>query len=118
MGELQQPSGIAVEVADSVITHQRRYRVETSRDTVVDLLALDADNPRSILFQLNEIKQEVEQLPQAFVNGQMSPFYREAMRLQSQLAVMTPDAMNANVYRQMEQDLEHLSDLLAETYLG
>ncbi|MCA0255311.1 MAG: circularly permuted type 2 ATP-grasp protein [Proteobacteria bacterium] len=107
-----------LEIGDSVMTHRRRYNVATARLTVTDLLALDPLNPRSILFQLNEIRQEVEQLPQAFVNGQMSPFYREAMRLQSQLAVMTPDAMNANVYRQMEQDLEHLSDLLAETYLG
>lgn len=107
-----------LEIGDSVMTHRRRYNVNTAGLTVTDLLALDPLNPRSILFQLNEIRTEVEQLPNAFVNGQMSPFYREAMRLHSGLAVMTPENMNGAIYRQLETDMEHLSDVLARTYLG
>ncbi|NRP69744.1 hypothetical protein ILFOPFJJ_00617 [Ensifer psoraleae] len=107
-----------LEIGDSVMTHRRRYNVNTAALTVTDLLALDPLNPRSILYQLNEIKTEVELLPNAFVNGQMSPFYRETMRLHSGLAVMTPEAMTATVYKQLERDLERLSDLLAQTYLG
>jgi uncharacterized alpha-E superfamily protein len=107
-----------LEIGDSVMTHRRRYNVNTARLTVTDLLALDPLNPRSILFQMNEIHREVEQLPNALVNGQMSPFYREAMRLHSGLAVMTPETMSVDVYRRLERELEHLSDLLAHTYLG
>ncbi|MDL2399309.1 circularly permuted type 2 ATP-grasp protein [Rhizobium mayense] len=107
-----------LEIGDSVMTHRRRYNVNTARLTVTDLLALDPLNPRSILFQMNEIHREVEQLPNALVNGQMSPFYREAMRLHSGLAVMTPETMNGEVYKQLERELERLSDLLAQTYLG
>ena len=107
-----------LEIGDSVMTHRRRYNVNTARLTVTDLLALDPLNPRSILFQMNEIHREVEQLPNAFINGQMSPFYREAMRLHSGLAVMTPETMNGDVYHRLERELEHLSDLLAQTYLG
>lgn len=107
-----------LEIGDSVMTHRRRYNVNTAGLTVTDLLALDPLNPRSILFQLNEIRTEVEQLPNAFVNGQMSPFYRETMRLHSGLAVMTPENMNGAIYRQLETDMEHLSDVLARTYLG
>ncbi len=107
-----------LEIGDSVMTHRRRYNVNTARLTVTDLLALDPLNPRSILFQMNEIHREVEQLPNAFVNGQMSPFYRETMRLHSGLAVMTPEAMTSEVYKKMERELEQLSDLLAQTYLG
>jgi uncharacterized circularly permuted ATP-grasp superfamily protein/uncharacterized alpha-E superfamily protein len=107
-----------LEIADSVMTHRRRYSVNTARLTVADLLALDPMNPRSILFQLNEIRTEVERLPNAFVNGQMSPFYRETMRLQSSLAVMTPDMMNEEVYRRLERELKYLSDLLGQTYFG
>ena len=33
-------------------------------------------------------------------------------------AVMTPEAMNEEVYHRLEQELERLSDLLAQTYLG
>ncbi|MQW87519.1 circularly permuted type 2 ATP-grasp protein [Sinorhizobium saheli] len=107
-----------LEIGDSVMTHRRRYNVNTAALTVTDLLALDPLNPRSVLYQLNEIKTEVELLPNAFVNGQMSPFYRETMRLHSGLAVMTPEALNATVYKRLEQDLERLSDLLGQTYLG
>lgn len=107
-----------LEIGDNVMTHRRRYNVNTARLTVTDLLALDPLNPRSILFQLNEIRTEVEQLPNAFVNGQMSPFYREAMRLHSGLAVMTPEAMSVDVYKKLETEMEKLSDLLSQTYLG
>ena len=107
-----------LEIGDSVMTHRRRYNVNTAALTVTDLLALDPLNPRSILYQLNEIKTEVEQLPNAFSNGQMSPFYREAMKLHAGLAVMTPEAMNAEVYNHLEQELGRFSDILAQTYLG
>ncbi|KQV35061.1 MULTISPECIES: circularly permuted type 2 ATP-grasp protein [unclassified Rhizobium] len=107
-----------LEIGDSVMTHRRRYNVNTEALTVTDLLALDPLNPRSVLYQLNEIKTEVEQLPNAFGNGQMSSFYREAMRLHAGLAVMTPEAMNTDVYRRLEQELERFSDILAQTYLG
>ncbi|MFC3164005.1 circularly permuted type 2 ATP-grasp protein [Ciceribacter thiooxidans] len=109
---------MALEIGDNVMTHRRRYNVSTTRLTVTDLLALDPLNPRSILFQLNEIRAEVEQLPGARVNGQMSPLLREATRLQSSLSVMTADMMDSNVYRDLERDLERLSDMLARTYLG
>ncbi len=45
-----------LEIGDNVMTHRRRYNVNTARLTVTDLLALDPLNPRSILFQLNEIE--------------------------------------------------------------
>jgi uncharacterized circularly permuted ATP-grasp superfamily protein/uncharacterized alpha-E superfamily protein len=107
-----------LEIGDSVMTHRRRYNVNTARLTVADLLGLDPLNPRSILYQLNEIRTEVEQLPNAFVNGQMSPFYREAMRLHSGLAVMTPEAMDDDVYQKLEQEMEKLSDILGQTYFS
>ncbi|QRM57030.1 circularly permuted type 2 ATP-grasp protein [Sinorhizobium sp. BG8] len=107
-----------LEIGDSVMTHRRRYNVATARLTVTDLLALDPLNPRSVLYQLNEIKNEVEQLPNAFSNGQMSPFYREAMRLHAGLAVMTPEGMSGPIYKRFEQELEKLSDVLGQTYLS
>lgn len=107
-----------LEIGDSVMTHRRRYNVATAHLTVTDLLALDPLNPRSVLYQLNEIKSEVEQLPNASVNGQMSAFFRETVRLHAGLAVMTPETMTEEVYRQLEADLERLSDLLAQAYLS
>ncbi|MGN7294021.1 circularly permuted type 2 ATP-grasp protein [Rhizobium sp. SAFR-030] len=107
-----------LEIGDSVMTHRRRYNVNTARLTVTDLLALDPLNPRSILFQLNEIRTEVEQLPHPYGTGQMSELDREAMRLHSGLAVMTTEAMTADVYDKLEDEMERLSDLIARTYFG
>ncbi|WP_425468687.1 circularly permuted type 2 ATP-grasp protein [Rhizobium straminoryzae] len=107
-----------LEIGDSVMTHRRRYNVNTARLTVTDLLALDPLNPRSVLFQLNEIRTEVEQLPHPYGTGQMSALDREAMRLHSGLAVMTPEAMNEEIYRKLETEMEKLSDLIGQTYFG
>jgi uncharacterized circularly permuted ATP-grasp superfamily protein/uncharacterized alpha-E superfamily protein len=107
-----------IEIGDSVMTHRRRYNVATARLTVTDLLALDQLNPRSIFYQLNEIKTEVELLPNATVNGQYSPFYREVLRIYNTLSLMTPEAMTPEVYSQLESDMENLSDLLAKTYIS
>jgi uncharacterized alpha-E superfamily protein len=107
-----------IEIGDSVMTHRRRYNVATTRLTVTDLLALDPLNPRSILYQLNEIKTEAEQLPNAIVQGQMSPFYREALRLYSTLALLTPEGMDVDIYDRLETETERFSDLLARTYIG
>ena len=107
-----------IEIGDSVMTHRRRYNVATARLTVTDLLALDQLNPRSIFYQLNEIKTEVELLPNATVNGQYSPFYREVLRIYNTLSLMTPEAMTEDVYSQLESDMENLSDLLAKTYIS
>jgi len=107
-----------IEIGDSVMTHRRRYNVATARLTVTDLLALDQLNPRSIFYQMNEIKTEVELLPNATVNGQYSPFYREVLKIYNQLSLMTPEAMTSEVYAQLEDDLENLSSLLAKTYIS
>ena len=50
---------LAVEIGDSVMSHRRRYAVTTTRETVVDLLALDTLNPRSVLYHLTEIRDHV-----------------------------------------------------------
>jgi uncharacterized alpha-E superfamily protein len=48
----------------------------------------------------------------------MSSFYREAMRLHSNLALMTPEGMTGDIYTQLEAEMERLSDLLSRTYIG
>ena len=107
-----------LEIGDNVMTHRRRYNVNTTSLTVTDLLALDPVNPRSILFQLNELRVEIEQLPNAYFDGQMSAVFREIMRLHSGLAVMTAEDMTKDIYLKLERDMEHLSETLARTYLA
>lgn len=108
---------LAVEVADSVITHRRRYAVETSRDTVVDLLALDADNPRSILFQLRLMREQAAALPGAVENGRLAPLSRAIVPLESLLSVTDPGALTSRKLLRLRGALGGISDLITQAYL-
>ncbi|MBL4916603.1 circularly permuted type 2 ATP-grasp protein [Szabonella alba] len=108
---------IAVEVADSVITHQRRYRVETGRDTVVDLLALDADNPRAILFQIRRLRALAEDLPGADDHGRPGPLLTALLPLEAELRVALPDDLTAERLTAIRAGLQNLSEILTASCL-
>ena len=108
---------LAVEVGDSVMSHRRRYSVSTTRETVVDLLALDTLNPRSVLYHLTEVREHIAFLPDAEVNGQMSRLSRAALQAQTGLAVATPDSVDSAVLRDLIDEIARLSNLISETYL-
>ncbi len=49
--------------AESIITYRRRYRSHAQLETVLDLLLLDPDNPRSLSFQLGRLLDDLQALP-------------------------------------------------------
>lgn len=108
---------LAVEVADSVLTHRRRYLAETSRDTVVDLLALDADNPRSILFQLKLLHDQAAALPQALDNGRPAALLRALVPLVAEMSVAAPDQIDSSRLGALRSALSRASDLVGAAYL-
>lgn len=107
---------LAVEIGDSVMTHRRRYAVSTTRETVVDLLALDAMNPRSILFQLDELRSHVSFLPGADPHSPPSELVRAVLRLHTAVAVETPTELDSMSLEAIRAQAEAISDLLSQTY--
>ncbi len=63
--EAENPSLLeaVLDVADSSITFRSRYNILTHVPGVFDLLLLDNKNPRSILFQINQLIKHFEHLP-------------------------------------------------------
>lgn len=109
---------LAVEVGDSVMTHRRRYAVSTNRETVVDLLALDAMNPRAVLYHLSEVQKHVGVLPGAEEeSGQMSPLSRAVLRVHAGLAVQEPDSLDTAALAALADEIAGLSELISDTYL-
>jgi len=51
--------------AESILTYRRRYRGHTRVGTVLELLLLDAGNPRSLAFQLQSLGADLRALPDA-----------------------------------------------------
>jgi uncharacterized circularly permuted ATP-grasp superfamily protein/uncharacterized alpha-E superfamily protein len=116
----QAPEGaldMVVEVGDSVLTHRRLFAVATSRSTVLDLLGCDPDNPRSVLYQLAELKEHIAVLPGATEQGQMSALSRAIMKLHADVAVKTPESLDTDTLLGIGAELTRVSDVLTTTYL-
>jgi uncharacterized alpha-E superfamily protein len=52
-----------LEVVDSSITFRSRYNLVATLPAVFDLVLLDDKNPRSVLFQVNQLAKHFEKLP-------------------------------------------------------
>jgi uncharacterized circularly permuted ATP-grasp superfamily protein/uncharacterized alpha-E superfamily protein len=108
---------LAVELCDSVMTHRRRYVVATTRETVIDLLALDGQNPRSVRFQVDAIREHSEALPGVEEDGDLSEFARAGERLHARLMLATVTDLTGDALHALRSDLGHLSELLTAAYL-
>jgi uncharacterized circularly permuted ATP-grasp superfamily protein/uncharacterized alpha-E superfamily protein len=108
---------IALGVADGAMSHRRRYALEPTRDTVVDLLAHDAGNPRSLLFQLRELQGFAEGLPGANASARPSALVRELLPLRTQLEVEQPSDVSTEALSAFRAALSRMSDRLAEAHL-
>src|SRR5262249_4721203 len=54
-----------LEIADSVMTYRRRYFAEARLVEVLELLLRDETNPRSLAFQVNQLRDHAAALPRA-----------------------------------------------------
>lgn len=120
LAENTAPTGgfdLCIELGDSVLTHRRRFTSAASRETVIDLLALDPMNPRSIRHQMDMMAEQVQFLPGASIYGQLSPLGRAMARAQADIVTATPEAMTAGALVGLQGQMNALSDLLTEAYL-
>lgn len=109
---------LAIEIGDSTITHRNLYAVSTNRKTVLDLLALDARNPRSVLRHLTEIRDHATQLSEALAQGRMSDLSRGVLRAYADLAERTPETLDTATLLKIEGEIAALSDVLSDVYLN
>jgi uncharacterized circularly permuted ATP-grasp superfamily protein/uncharacterized alpha-E superfamily protein len=70
----------ALVAAESIITHRRRYPGRSGVDTALELLLLDADNPRSLAFQLERLHEDLRRIGGVDLD---EPLQRAAGRLAS-----------------------------------
>jgi uncharacterized circularly permuted ATP-grasp superfamily protein/uncharacterized alpha-E superfamily protein len=116
----QAPSGsldLAIEIGDSTMTHRQRYAVMASRESVVDLLALDGQNPRAILFHLTEIKDQADRLTGGARQGHLTEFARRVLAVQTRTALFNPETLDAAALRSLRGDILGLSGALSDACL-
>jgi uncharacterized alpha-E superfamily protein len=109
---------IMLEIGDSVMTHRRQYTVQSGRRTVVDLLALDPLNPRSVLFQLERLKEEIGLLPGVGSGGTLSPAGKEILRLHTSLAIREAPDLDPKALNALCNEIAALYTILAKAYFA
>jgi len=109
---------VVLEFGDSMITHQRRYRIDPTRETVLDLLALDRQNPRALLYQVQAMRQIAEDLPHAEIHGQVSDVLRLLLPLETDLTVARPTDLDAAKLQGVRATLEAVSSALSTGYFA
>ncbi len=105
-----------LEIGDSVMTHRRRYSVAAGSQSAIDLLVLDPLNPRSVLFQLTELRAQIAKLPGGIEDGQLSQAGKAALRLHTDLRIVEPADMTPERLDRLAADIGILSSLVAAAY--
>jgi uncharacterized circularly permuted ATP-grasp superfamily protein/uncharacterized alpha-E superfamily protein len=105
-----------LEIGDSVMTHRRRYAVSAGSNSYVDLLVLDPLNPRSVLFQIAELREQIERLPGGIEDGHLSVASKAALELHTELRIAEPEHMTTEKLARLATGIGHLADLIAASY--
>ncbi|THH34864.1 hypothetical protein E4Z66_18070 [Aliishimia ponticola] len=107
---------IAIELGDNAMTHRRRFRGSPSPQSVRDLLICDPFNPRSALFQLDQILELARFLPKG-TDGRPSELERIILPLQAKFAVADAEYLTADDLGALRMELSRASDVLWSIYL-
>ncbi len=105
-----------LEIGDSVMTHRRRYAVSSGASSYVDLLVLDPLNPRSVRFQIAELREQIERLPGGIEEGHLSAAARHALQLHTDLRVIEPEDMTTAHLIRLGVEIGNLAGLIDDAY--
>ncbi len=102
--------------AESVITYRRRYRSHAQLETLLDLLVIDGDNPRSLAYQLDQLTDDVRLMPKLDAGPRLSEPERlvleasTALRLADTAALARPH--DDGTRPELDDFLAHILELL------
>lgn len=115
-------------VTDSLITYRSRYLADFQPPVVIDLLLTDTTNPRSVIYQLQQVSEHLEAMPAEATRATLSPERRLAMsmansvRLTDIFEVCELDSDNGRpqlrrLLARLDERLPKLSDTISSRFL-
>ena len=118
-----------LEVVDNSLTYRSRYNLLPHIAAVYDLVLLDDTNPRSLLFQLNQLVKHFERLPRERESALPSPGQRILLECVTRLRLLDPRPLAACTTNWQRSDagqviqfiadaLPRLSDAIAVSYFS
>jgi uncharacterized circularly permuted ATP-grasp superfamily protein/uncharacterized alpha-E superfamily protein len=106
---------VLLELADSQITYRLRYVMVAAAAPVIDLVALDPNNPRSIVHQLARIETHLAAMPKRD-EGRLTPPEQIAIALATRMRTAEVAAIDDAALDDAQSTLMKLSDVVASTY--
>ena len=118
-----------LEVADSSLTYRSRYTLLPNIAAVYDLALLDDTNPRSLLFQFNQLVKHFERLPRERESALPSPGHRVLLDCLARVRLLDPRSLAGRksnwhqsetgaVIDRILRQLPKLSDAIAVSYFA
>jgi uncharacterized alpha-E superfamily protein len=109
---------LALEIGDSVVSHRARFQISADAGSVVDLLALDGNNPRSVHYHISRTKDHIENLPLQGAGQLMTLVARQILVLETRLATCEAPNVTSDYLIQVKHDIWTISDTLNEYHLA
>ncbi len=107
---------VLLDLCDCQITYRSRYLTGPVRDAVCDLVLLDPDNPRSLIFQLQTIVTHIDALPPLGEDNLPERSLLDARAILALLQNLTVDAVGDDELKTIETRLLALSDVISARY--
>jgi uncharacterized circularly permuted ATP-grasp superfamily protein/uncharacterized alpha-E superfamily protein len=108
---------LLLELADSQISYRQRYVMIAALAPVIDLVMLDPNNPRSVIFQLDRIETHLGALPRKNSTGRLSPVQQIAASIATGLRTADAAKITDAMVLDIENSLMNLSDAISAAYL-
>ena len=108
--------GLLLDLFDSQITYRSRYLVGAMRAPVIDLILLDARNPRGLTYQVERIAEHIASLPQLTEDGIPEAPYRQFSAMLANLHGMECGTVDDFQLQDIETRLLALSDAISQRY--
>jgi uncharacterized circularly permuted ATP-grasp superfamily protein/uncharacterized alpha-E superfamily protein len=108
---------VLLELADSQITYRQRYLMIAALAPVIDLVVLDPNNPRSVVYQVERIETHLDALPQHNASGRLSPVQQIAVSIATRLHTVEASAIDDELILGIEDSLMRLSDAITSSFL-
>ncbi|MFT6073887.1 MAG: putative circularly permuted ATP-grasp superfamily protein [Yoonia sp.] len=109
---------LALEIGDSVVSHRARFQISADAGSVVELLALDGNNPRSVHYHISRTKDHIANLPLQGAGQIMTQVARQILVLETRLATCVASDVTSDYLTQVKHDIWTISDTLNEYHLA
>jgi uncharacterized circularly permuted ATP-grasp superfamily protein/uncharacterized alpha-E superfamily protein len=109
---------VLLELCDSQMTYRQRYVMIAARAPVIDLVMLDPNNPRSVIYQLERVEAHLAALPKHVADGRLSPSQQIAASIATGLRTADAAKIDAALILGSENALMKLSETIDSSHLA